>query len=363
MSSTRETFAPPARTGSVRKPNKDAVLSGAVDLARVAVASEAGTDLGEYLGFELEGERLGTHYFTTTAPGYVGWRWFVTLTRAPRSRTPAVAEVGLLPGDGALLAPEWVPWADRLAPGDLSATDRLPYDPDDERLERGYVATGDPEADRVAIRELGLGRDRVMNRKALDAAATRWYNGPAGPDTSGARQAGADCASCGFIVPLAGSLGTLFGVCANEWSPDDGKVVSLDHGCGAHSETDVRRQGGEWTQSDPHLNDLELEVVVSVERSRAEEEDDDGGDGLDGRETAESGDGRETAEDAGSPQATQASQTDDGEGAGSTQSAEATRTDDVATADSSVDTDAGSSTADSSVDTDADGTESRKDDV
>ncbi|MGC0249391.1 DUF3027 domain-containing protein [Pseudactinotalea sp. Z1748] len=276
MSSTRETFAAPARTGSVRKPNKDAVLAGAVDLARMAVASEAGTDLGEYLGFELEGERLGTHYFTTTAPGYVGWRWFVTLTRAPRSRTPAVAEVGLLPGEGSLVAPEWVPWADRLAPGDLSATDRLPYDPDDERLERGYVATGDPEADRVAIRELGLGRDRVMNRKALDAAATRWYNGPAGPDTSGSRKAGADCASCGFLVPLAGSLGTLFGVCANEWSPDDGKVVSLDHGCGAHSETDVRRQGGEWTQSDPHLNDLELEVVVSLEREADEPEGSDG---------------------------------------------------------------------------------------
>jgi hypothetical protein len=25
-------------------------------------------------------------------------------------------------------------------------------------------------------------------------------------------------------------MGQLFGVCANEWSPDDGKVVSLDHG-------------------------------------------------------------------------------------------------------------------------------------
>jgi hypothetical protein len=28
-------------------------------------------------------------------------------------------------------------------------------------------------------------------------------------------------------------------VCANEWSPSDGRVVSLDHGCGAHSETDM----------------------------------------------------------------------------------------------------------------------------
>ena len=28
----------------------------------------------------------------------------------------------------------------------------------------------------------------------------------------------------------------MFGACANEWSPSDGLVVSLDHGCGAHSE-------------------------------------------------------------------------------------------------------------------------------
>ncbi len=256
-----ETFTPAPKKAASRAPAKDAVLSGALDLARAALAEEAGSDLGEHLGFVLEAERLGSHYFACTAPGYSGWRWYLTLTRAPRSRTPMVCESGLLPGDGALLAPEWVPWSDRLEPGDVGATDRLPYSADDERLERGFLATGDPELDRVAITELGLGRDRVMNRKALDAAATRWHKGSGGPGTSGSRQAGADCATCGFIVPLAGSLGTVFGVCANEWSPDDGKVVSLDHGCGAHSETDVGNTGGEWDQSEPHLNDLEIEVV------------------------------------------------------------------------------------------------------
>jgi hypothetical protein len=30
-----------------------------------------------------------------------------------------------------------------------------------------------------------------------------------------------------------------FGACANEYAPDDGKVVSVDHGCGAHSEAVV----------------------------------------------------------------------------------------------------------------------------
>ena len=38
----------------------------------------------------------------------------------------------------------------------------------------------------------------------------------------------------------------MFGVCANEWSPSDGKVVSLDHGCGAHSQTDVPSMPSDW---------------------------------------------------------------------------------------------------------------------
>jgi hypothetical protein len=42
--------------------------------------------------------------------------------------------------------------------------------------------------------------------------------------------------TCGFLVRLEGPLGRVFGVCANEFAPDDGRVVSLDHGCGAHSE-------------------------------------------------------------------------------------------------------------------------------
>jgi len=41
---------------------------------------------------------------------------------------------------------------------------------------------------------------------------------------------------CGFYLPLAGSLRPAFGVCGNVYAPDDGQVVSVDHGCGAHSE-------------------------------------------------------------------------------------------------------------------------------
>lgn len=247
-------------TGKKAKAAKDAVLANAREIARAALGDEP---VGDYRGFELDAERLGTHYFASTAPGYRGWHWYVTLSRIPRSRTATVCESGLLPGDESLLAPAWLPWSERLAPGDLAPTDRLPYVADDDRLEPGWVAgTGDAETDRLALRELGLGRERVMNRAAIDDAATRWYEGSHGPDTPGAKAAGASCATCGFVIPLAGSLGNLFGVCANQWSPDDGQVVALDHGCGAHSETDAASQGREWNQPELQVDEFNVDVVA-----------------------------------------------------------------------------------------------------
>lgn len=46
-------------------------------------------------------------------PGYPGWLWTVTVTPA-EDGTPTITEVHLLPGDQALLSPEWVPWSERL---------------------------------------------------------------------------------------------------------------------------------------------------------------------------------------------------------------------------------------------------------
>ena len=52
--------------------------------------------------------------FENRLPGYPGWYWTVTVARV-EDEEPTVLELELLPGDGALLAPEWVPWAERLA--------------------------------------------------------------------------------------------------------------------------------------------------------------------------------------------------------------------------------------------------------
>ncbi len=134
------------------------------------------------------------------------------------------------------------------------------------------MPTGDEEQDVVAIEELALARARVLSPQGRDEAAERWYRGSRGPTTRGAVAAAADCGSCGFLVPLQGSLGQVFGVCANEWSPDDGKVVSLDHGCGAHSETDVEPQRSEWPDPDPLVDELHVEIVTLLESAVARKE-------------------------------------------------------------------------------------------
>jgi Protein of unknown function (DUF3027) len=224
----------PQRT---RSPRLDAVCAEAVELAREAITEVGPEQVGAHLGTLAEADRVVTHLFEATLLGYRGWRWAVTVTRVPRSRKVTVSETTLLPGPEALLAQEWVPWDERLEPGDLGVGDLLPTAPDDERLVPGYLQSDDPAVEEVAW-EVGLGRARVMSRDGRQETAQRWYEGEHGPDAPIASSAPRDarCSSCGFYLPLAGSLRQLFGVCGNFYAPDDGRVVSLDHGCGAHSE-------------------------------------------------------------------------------------------------------------------------------
>ena len=228
-------------SAAVRTPAKpDAVCAAAIDIARTAALELAGADqVGEHLTCDAEGDRVVTHSFASTSPGYVGWRWAVTVARAPRSRHVTVDEVVLVPGSGALVAPPWVPWQERVKPGDLGPGDLLPSLDDDPRLVPGYTAADDgvPTPADVAgvIAELGLGRERVLSPEGRDEAAERWYEGQPGPDDPTAQAAPDQCSTCGFLIRLRGPLSQLFGVCANEMSPSDGRVVSFDHGCGAHS--------------------------------------------------------------------------------------------------------------------------------
>jgi hypothetical protein len=216
----------------------DAVLAAAVETARAAAIEVGGDSVGQHLVAVGQAPRIVTHAFAATLPGYTGWYWAVTLARAPRMKSATVDEVVLLPGADALLAPPWVPWQERLRPGDLSPGDLLPPVTDDPRLVPAYIDSGDPAVEDVAF-ELGLGRARVMSREGRIDAAERWYDGDGGPESSMARQAPAHCGTCGFLLPLAGSLRAGFGVCGNEMTATDGRVVSVEFGCGAHSEAAV----------------------------------------------------------------------------------------------------------------------------
>jgi hypothetical protein len=241
---------------SVRTRTKepDQVCAEAVDLARAAVVAivEPGY-VGEHLEVIAEGERLVTPLFASADPASAGWRWAVTVGRAPRSKMVTVSETVLLPGPFALLAPPWVPWQDRLRPGDLGVGDLLPAPPDDERLVPLVTLEGDdavldwyqdagddPGKEQGPAEPAELpapGRSRVLSAIGRESASARWYSSEHGPRTPLAHAAPAQCVSCGFFVPLSGELGRLFGACANAYAPDDGRVVSADHGCGAHSES------------------------------------------------------------------------------------------------------------------------------
>lgn len=208
----------------------------AASVARAAAVEEAGgPDLvGALVDAVADDAVAVTARFVAADKGYHGWYWSVTLAVLEAAH-PTVSEVVLLPGPHALLAPAWVPWDQRIRSGDLGVGDLLPSAPDDPRLVPGYVQSADPAVEEVAL-EVGLGRMRVMSRDGLEDTAERWHDGPFGPDDDMATHAPANCLTCGFFLPLRGSLGVLFGACGNEYSPADGRVVDAGYGCGAHSE-------------------------------------------------------------------------------------------------------------------------------
>lgn len=227
------------------KPKLDATTAAAVDLAREAALVDGGPDaVGEHLGVVAEGDRVVTHSFACELPGYRDWHWAVTLVRAARAKTPTVNEVVLLPSADALLAPVWVPWEDRIGPGDIAPGMLMATPDNDPRLEPGFAATDLPvDADtadwvqlRTTVAELGLGRPRVLSPFGRDETAERWLAGEPGAKDEASREAPAVCSTCGYFVALRGSLGMLFGACTNKYSPSDARVVSLDHGCGGHSD-------------------------------------------------------------------------------------------------------------------------------
>ena len=211
----------------------------AADLARTAALEDSKNEnyVGKLISVESDEDHVATYLFEAFLPGYVGWRWAVTVAKVDAKSSPTICDVVLLPGADALLAPDWIPYSERITADDVGVGTIVPTAADDARLvPASAVLPSDEELDLQELFELGAGRLRVLSIEGRDQAAKRWIEGDRGPNAPIAQFAPKNCGSCGFYLPIAGSFRQAFGVCANAISPEDARVVSVNHGCGAHSE-------------------------------------------------------------------------------------------------------------------------------
>jgi len=212
---------------------------GAAELARGAAIEDSKNEkfVGSLLSVDTDDDHIATYLFEAFLPGYVDWRWAVTVAKVDQDSPATVCDVVLLPGPDSLRAPEWIPYSARVTKEDVSAGTIVPTEVDDARLvPASAVLPGDEDLDLHELFELGAGRLRVLSIEGRDQAAKRWIEGDRGPNTDIARWAPKNCGTCGFYLPISGSLRQAFGACANAISPEDARVVSVNHGCGAHSE-------------------------------------------------------------------------------------------------------------------------------
>lgn len=276
----------------------------------IEVADED-SQVGDFVEAIVLGDNVTDFRFETRVRGYEGWQWSVTLYHDVELDHWTVDESSLVPTDKALRPPEWIPWKDRLEPTDLAVTDSIGTDPDDPRMEEGFRKTGPAEqgenvssnaesaettddgdnaetdTDGIAgaqdetvaasvtseedideaVEEFDLSRRHVLTPLGRSQTAKRWYEGPRGPKSLSTKTSdGNPCSTCGFFIPLKGELNLLFGVCANKWSPDDGRVVSIDHGCGEHSEIEPPELSHLWVQSKPAFDDLHIDIIAQAPR-------------------------------------------------------------------------------------------------
>ncbi|HEY9424686.1 MAG TPA: DUF3027 domain-containing protein, partial [Microterricola sp.] len=129
-------------------PVADEVLLAAVDMARAALLDFTPAEtIGRVIGHVAEEDHVLSLMFECRMSGYPGWHWTVTLSRIGDETKPTVLESELMPGENALLAPEWVPWSERLA--DYQAAQLL-HDAeqhDDEHDDDEHDADSDDEHD------------------------------------------------------------------------------------------------------------------------------------------------------------------------------------------------------------------------
>ena len=157
------------------------------DLAHAAAIEDAGDAklVGDFVTVDFDDEdRIATYLFEANLTGYRGWRWAVTVSKVDDKSIATLCDVVVLPGPDALVPPKWIPYRDRLQPGDVGVGDIVPSSLDDTRLTTGEAALpADEELDPGLAFELGLGRTRVLSIEGRDQAAKRWHDGERGPNS------------------------------------------------------------------------------------------------------------------------------------------------------------------------------------
>ena len=136
--------------------------------------------VGELVSESTDDDGVSTVLFASAMPGYPDWNWTVSLGTVP-GEEPTVLEAELMPGDGSLLAPDWVPWADRLedykaaqaaiAAGELAAGDDDDSDDDADEEDADDDDADDDDDDDLGDDDLGDDPDDGIDFESDDALA------------------------------------------------------------------------------------------------------------------------------------------------------------------------------------------------
>jgi len=148
------------------------------DFARNAlIEATSKSKVGNFIEVIEEGEGLATYLFENNQKGYVGWRWSITVFQLDKSSPVTVSELLLMPGPDSLVAPDWVPWSERLADykalqlelekqaaldaleADDEDSDDDETDDDDESIEDSEDVDASTAAEELAVSNLEEGED------------------------------------------------------------------------------------------------------------------------------------------------------------------------------------------------------------
>lgn len=123
-----------------RAPKLDPLLAADTGTARTAILEVAPEEeVGGHASVKAEDDRVVTHLFESNIRGYKGWQWFAVLARVPRGKVATVSEVGLLPSDRSVLAPKWIPWAERVRPEEKKQAEAEEAEAEKAGAEQGGV--------------------------------------------------------------------------------------------------------------------------------------------------------------------------------------------------------------------------------